>query len=454
VSTIQNQAQKNRRKHIMRNLFLILIGLVLSSSISAQSNEWAKNTALKVIDHFQQKQYDSIYVLFDDKMKQAMTAEQLHMIWDNFESNDGKYQKHGAQKESKFQQYLLIETAIAFEKKSYIFRLAFNDKKEVSGLFFVPMRTAQPRTDNTENEFYKEEDIKIKNGSIALPGTLCTPKSTQDYPIVVLIHGSGPQDRDVTIGPNKIFANIAHELAKKGIASIRYDKRTYVKSTSQPDLPTDGFEEVVINDALAAVHLALRTVPQENHVFLIGHSLGASLAPRIASHFPELGGVIMMAGIEGGLEDEVLRQTKYLLKKDGFKCKERKEYRAMKKRVKNVRRIDEFLAMDSVPDLPLVSDTSFWRDAHHMNAINDLKGIRIPVFILQGERDYQVTMESYENFMEAIEGKKNIEYKSYPKLNHLFHEGEGKSYPEEYQVAGNIPPYVLSDIALWILSKN
>jgi esterase/lipase len=69
--------------------------------------------------------------------------------------------------------------------------------------------------------------------------------------------------------------------------------------------------------------------------------------------------------------------------------------------------------MDSVPDLPLVNDTSFWRDAHHMNAINDLKEIRIPVFILQGERDYQVTMESYENFMEAMEGKRTLN------INHI-----------------------------------
>ena len=427
----------------------------MSFQLVAQDAEHAKQVSLKVISWFQQKQNDSIYAMFDQRMQKAVTLEQLGMIWTSFESNDGPFQKHGQQKTSNFQNYLLVETFLQFEKKAYNFRLTFDAENKISGLFFVPFRTAKPRNEaqQTSTE-WREENINVKTGGIVLPGTICLPTNTDDFPIVVMVHGSGPQDRDVRIGPNKIFAQIAHALAKKGIASLRYDKRSFVVGQEGKNYPLDGLENIVIDDALAAIDIALRTVPQDNKVFLLGHSLGAMLSPKIAQRRPQLGGVLMLAASAFPLEDEVLRQSKYLLKQDGFKCNERKEYKALKKKVKNVKKIDEFLALDSVPNLPLINDTSFWRDIHHLQVANDLKQLHMPVILLQGERDYQVTMESMEEFKEQMEGKKNIEYRSYPKLNHLFLEGEGKSYPSEYQKKGNIPATFLSDISLWILSKN
>lgn len=442
----------------MKNIFFVFIALVIAINIKAQDSNQCKNIAIDVIRMFQNNQPDSIYNMMDDKMQKAISPEQLSMIWPAFITNDGNFVKWENQKEKTFQGYLLIETNLMFERKSYTMRLAFDDETKISGLFFVPIRTYSVKDDlpaNKSTAYWTEEPLKVKTGMISLPGVLCIPKNTKTYPIVVFVHGSGPNDMDETIGPNKIFADLAHALAEKGIASLRYDKRTYViQQTGDTSIPYSGLENVVIEDAVAALDIALRTVPQGNKVFILGHSLGASLAPEIANRVKNLGGIIMLAGTPIPIEDEVLRQTKYLYKENCFSCKERKEYRDMKKRVENVKNIDHFLLLHQVPDLPLVNDTAFWRDVHHMNPGEELLKSQIPVLILQGERDYQVTMKSFEKWFELADGKKNIEFKSYPKLNHLFHESEGKSYPKEYSVQGVIPGYVKSDISLWILSKN
>lgn len=78
----------------------------------------------------------------------------------------------------------------------------------------------------------------------------------------------------------------------------------------------------------------------------------------------------------------------------------------------------------------------------------------MPILILQGERDYQVTMQDFELWQSNLSGKSNVAFRSYPALNHLFLEGESKSTPSEYNVEKNIPGYVINDMASWIKDKN
>lgn len=439
-------------KHIF--IFISLLFSVLLSQ--AQDVEKAKATSLDVVRMFSNQHSDSIALFFDNNMSKAMSKENLKLIWPAFIASDGDFQKVDNQKTKTYQGYLLVESNIIFERKSYTMRLAFDKENKIAGMFFVPIRTAKVRENrNIDNQYYREEDITVKTGTLKLPGTLTVPKGLTHFPIVVFVHGSGPNDRDETIGPNKIFRDLAHGLAKKGIASLRYDKRTYIiKTTGDTSIPYSGLEEVVIEDALSAIKLAQRTVSQGDKVFLLGHSLGAYLAPEIVNRTSNLGGVIMMAGNALPLEEVVLDQFKYLYKKDGYTCAERKDIRALKKKIKNVKNIETYLSQKIVPDLPLTNDTAFWRDVHRYHQLEAVIKVQIPVLLLQGERDYQVSMENFELWKTTVGGKKNFEFKSYPKLNHLFLEGEGLSYPQEYNTIGNIPKYVMSDITTWILNNN
>ncbi len=441
----------------MLNRIILFIGLILTTlSVNSQDVEQAKAISKNVVRMFHTNQSDSIVLFFDKNMTKAMPKENLKLIWPSFKASDGDFQKIDIQKNRTYQGYLLVETNLIFNTKSYTMRLAFDKETKIAGMFFVPIRTTTLRDKQTvDNQFYREEDIFVKTGTLKLPGILTVPKGLTHFPIVIFVHGSGPNDRDETIGPNKIFQNLAYELAKKGIGSIRYDKRTYIiKTTGDTTIPYSGFDEVVIQDAVSAIKLAQKTVTQGDKVFLLGHSLGAYLAPEIASQVSDLGGVIMMAGNALPLEDVVLDQFKYLYKRDGYTCAERKDIRALKKKVKNVKKIDKYLSEKIVPDLPLINDTAFWRDVHRYNQLDAVMKLQMPVLLLQGERDYQVNMENFELWKTTVGGKKNYEFKSYPKLNHLFHEGEGLSYPEEYNTAGVIPQYVMSDLISWILNNN
>ena len=441
---------------MINRIFFVISLIFISLSTNAQEAAKAENISKDVVRMFNASHSDSIVFLFDEAMTKAMPKENLKLIWPSFIASDGDFQKVDVQKTKTYQGYLMVETNLIFERKSYTMRLAFNAKSKIAGMFFIPIRTTTGREKhNINNQYYREENITIKTGTIKLPGTLTVPKGLTHFPIVVFVHGSGPNDRNETIGPNKIFQNLAHELAKKGIASIRYDKRTYIiKTTGDTTIPYSGFEQVVIEDAVSALKLAQRTVTQGDKVFLLGHSLGAYLAPEIANRVPNLGGVIMMAGNSLPLEDIVVYQYKYLYKRDGYTCAERKDIRALKKKAKNVKKIETFLSQKIVPELPLTNDTAFWRDVHRYKPLEAIMKLQMPVLILQGERDYQVTMENFELWKTTVGGKKNYEFKSYPKLNHIFHEGEGKSYPEEYNTLGNIPSYVMSDIGTWILNNN
>ncbi len=94
----------------------------------------------------------------------------------------------------------------------------------------------------------------------------------------------------------------------------------------------------------------------------------------------------------------------------------------------------------------------YWLYLCNYNQVEEAKKITVPILILQGERDYQVTMKDFQIWKQELKEKRNVSFRSYPKLNHLFLEGEGKSFPGEYQYAGNIPEYVIEDISVWIHS--
>ena len=437
---------------------ILIISFILSSflNLNAQDKDKCLSISADVIRLFQQEKTDSIYLMFDEKMKSGLSEENLSAIWPSFIASDGTFQRYENQRDKTIQSFLVVESDLVFENKSYILRLTFDANNNLAGMFFVPIKTSKNNQNKLEdNADYKEENAIVKTGKIKLPAIVCLPKNTSKYPIVVFVHGSGPNDKDETIGPNKIFMDLAHHFFFQAEDGIRYDKRTYVvQSTGDTSISYSGINEIVIDDAVSAIEMAEKIVPKGSKVFLIGHSMGAMLAPAIAQRKTMLGGVVMLAGNARPLEDLIMEQTQYLYGRDGLSKAEKKDLCKLKKKVKNVKKLDKFLTKGQSPELPLTNDTAFWRDFHQYNQIETAQLMRMPVYILQGERDYQVSMKDFNLWKESLGGKKNFEFKSFPKLNHIFHEGEGLSWPEEYNIQGNIPDYVVSEIAHWLLNNN
>ena len=285
--------------------------------------------------------------------------------------------------------------------------ISINADGQVAGLFFQPPDPEPP----------KPGELLVVTGDIKLPATLTLPEGSGTFPAVVLVHGSGPHDRDETVAANAPFKDLAEGLARRGVATLRYVKRT----KQYPRLVATVKEEV-IDDAVSALAL-LRQQPKidAKRVYLLGHSLGGYLAPRIAQRDSAVAGVILLAGNVRPIEELAREQIAYLA-----------------------------APPEVLEQLRRAAPASYWDDLKAYDPASAAQKLAVPFLVLQGERDYQVTMKDFELWRAALKGRRDATLKSYPKLNHLFLEGEGKSLPAEYSAPGHIPAYVLDDIVVFI----
>jgi alpha-beta hydrolase superfamily lysophospholipase len=211
-------------------------------------------------------------------------------------------------------------------------------------------------------------------------------------------------------------------------------------------------KEEVIEDAQLAVKL-MRETPEIDpaRVFLLGHSLGASVAPRISQQDENLAGLIIMAGSIRPLEDTILEQFTYLYSLAGSMTDEQKatleSLKVKVSRVKNLELSDEV----SSKDLPLGISATYFLDLHSHPTKEILKNMSMPMLILQGGRDYQVSpTKDFQVWKDQLNSRNNVYFQIFPSLNHLFIEGEGQSTPQEYGVEGHVSEGVIEVISKWL----
>jgi dienelactone hydrolase len=252
----------------------------------------------------------------------------------------------------------------------------------------------------------------------------------------VLVHGSGPNDRDESIGANKVFKDLAEGLSSSGVAVLRYDKRTLrygAKLTNNISV-----DDEVILDAIAAVKLlAARPEVDRARVFVVGHSLGALLAPEIASRSGIAAGVVLMAPPGRPLWDMLVSQLQYLGKP--------------KEQIDDTQRKAALLKAGKLGDeLLLGVPEGYWLDLAKRDGIATAKKLGKPILILRGDRDYQVLDVDVQAWRAGLANVPGVEISILPSLNHLFIRGDGKPGPEEYNVAGHVDAGVIKKLALFI----
>lgn len=284
-----------------------------------------------------------------------------------------------------------------------------------------------------------------------MAGILTIPKGVTNYPVVILVHGSGPADMDETVGPNKPFKDLAIGLAAKGVATIRYVKRTMV----YPSLFTKTFtvKEEVLDDALAAIALA-RTMPGVNksQIYLLGHSLGGMLAPRIATLAPDLTGIILVAAPARKLSDIVAEQNKYLYVTSGDTSSAlRLQYQETANEIDRSRLLK---LGDIAPDSVILSaPASYWVDLNVYDQLVSAKKLTKRILVIQGENDFQVSVQDFNIWKSTLSNNKNVSFKLYPDLNHLLSSQKQKGNGMQYRTPANVSPVLINDIAVWIKGK-
>ena len=406
------------------------------------------------INRLLRRDYRGAVSQFDYKMTTVMSKNKLEESWQGLVADAGKLLHLTLIRTAKMESYKIVVIKVEFQRVIIDIQFVFNDQGEISGLNVMPQLIAYNPPKYINKSSFHEVDVTVGEGEWMLPGTLTIPNDGESFPGVVLVHGSGPNDRDETIGPNKIFQDLAWGLASQGVAVLRYDKRTleYTKKLT-PDMVAEmTVKEEVIDDALLAIKLMrqMDSIDSER-VFLLGHSLGATVAPRIALQDPDLAGLIIMAGITRPLEDTILDQFTYLYNLEGEMTTQQKaDLESLKVKVDRVKEL-EISDNISPDDLPLGIPLAYWVDLNNNETSDAVKNLTIPVFVLQGERDYQVSStKDFEGWKTAFKLNEKASFKLFPNLNHLFIESKSKSTPQEYAVEGHVYEDVVNIIIQWI----
>ena len=395
---------------------------------------------------------------FDDNLARLYSEEALKAAWLQLLGQAGALQEQISSQTIERQDTVVVTVNCRFEKMLLDMRVSFSLGGQISAMTYLPTPNAtpyQPPAYVDPAEFHDIE-VTVGSGEWALPATLSLPEGTGPFPAAILVHGSGPQDRDETLGPNKPFRDLAWGLASQGIIVLRYEKRTKAHAAKYtPELITHiTVQDEVIDDALSAVRL-LRSTPQvdPDHIYMLGHSMGATLAPRIGQQDPAIAGLVIMAGLTRPFEDTILDQFTYLASLSGPLSEAQKaDLEQLKVKVSRVK--DPNLS-DQVPakDLPLGVHPAYWLSLRGYHPAEVAASLDMRLFVLQAGRDYQVTLAGdYPAWQAALGTKANATLKVYRNLFHMFFPGEGPSTPQEYIVEGHVDPEVVQDVAGWIKS--
>ncbi|PWN07384.1 alpha/beta hydrolase family protein [Rhodohalobacter mucosus] len=322
---------------------------------------------------------------------------------------------------------------------------------------------------------YKEEEIRFTNvnDQIELAGTLTMPHGGGNFPAVILISGSGPQDRDETFMTHKPFLVFADHLTRNGIAVLRFDDRGFGESEGDHSIATSL--DFASDVEAAFQYLQARPEINKKHIGLAGHSEGGLIAPITASQNEEVAFIILLAGPGiNGLEIQ-----KQQIESFGPGMGLTDEQITIEKR--NVEEIAEIVRTHEPGEQLTLALTQFFEeklgDMEQVQGIpreqyiqaqisqlnrpwfkyfinhepsDYLQHVRVPILAINGEKDIQVTADNLAAIEQSVMDKELITIKEYPGMNHLFQECTSCMMSEYAQIEETISPLVLTDITDWI----
>lgn len=473
----QNKLSKDNNKD--KNKKTYSKNEVINESKSQSNNEIIENEneVIEIIDYrkvtklakdfldfFQKKEFTKAHNYFDENVKNLMTVETLGQAFNQIESNYGKLDSIGEIGNSATDGLKIVEIVLHYPKTMLNYRFAFDDNDKIAGLFFIP---TYPRANTSDVKYidttrFIEEEIEFGNPDWTIKGSLCIPKYKKSMYAVVMLSGSGPNDRNSELGPNTPFLDIAHGLATNGIMTIRFDKRTktYGKRMIQDSTSKITLEEEYYQDADYAIDFLKR---YSNYlkvnlkgIIILGHSQGGMVTPYIINNSKYkdiISGAILMAAPARPFEDMIYEQFEYIFKLDNLL--DDKESKELEKLSASIKKVKDLENNKTATDLPMGLDYYYWKSLNNNNFNENLGKIEKPIFVLQGGKDYQVTAKDLNIIEEILKDKINqkdskLKIKFYENLNHCFMKSEGTPTPEMYMQKNNVNEEVIKDISTWI----
>lgn len=438
----------NRFEHLR---VVALIGLfACNATLAAEETQQKKiERAQSLLQKLVHEDYAGFVAAGDTTMQRVFSAEQAKAAWTSATAKLGRFVNVEQADVQKRDAYWSVSMQTRFTEGKLALRIVLNDADQLSGLWFDRAKPNVPYNPPAyvDRDRFDEVDVIVDAGDHPLPAKLARPEGDRSFPGLVLVHGSGPHDEDESIGPNKPFRDLAWGLASRGVAVLRYEKRPYRYPAAYP---ADQWtvDTATIDDAVAAFEL-LRKHPHVDpeRVFVLGHSLGAVAAPQIAKRAPEAAGIILLAGSPRSLLDMIGEQVEYLAKVDGqYSDQERQEVEKIQTNLEKIRHGD-FQDMGPVIGVPA-------KILHHMHTalkpLETARELEIPILIIHGGRDYQVTDVDYKAWQNGLGRRANVRFARFQDLNHLMISGSGPSRPAEYEQPGHVDQHVIQLLIKWI----
>ena len=303
----------------------------------------------------------------------------------------------------------------------------------------------------------QEPIILGKNTRYPLKGMLTLPEGEGPFPAAVLVHGSGSSNMDEKVGKLTPFKDIAQGLARRGVATIRYDKRSFahgLKMVLDRKHPITVWEETIEDALLAAAMLRADARIDPGRVFLLGHSMGAMLAPRIECSGGDFRGLILLAGSPRRLEEIMLDQMEEMSAgMTGFAGKIAGKQRA---KFETLFHGLYDLSDEEAKRKKVGGGTTlyYFKDMGQPTVAQWLEKTSKPMLVMQGEKDFQAKAAvDFEMYKQLLSHRDNVTFRLYPGLNHAFVTARSRSIADakqEFAAERHIGAAVLDDIAHWI----
>nr|WP_229522064.1 alpha/beta fold hydrolase [Paenibacillus monticola] len=447
---------RNNRIYVPLSFFYAL-GLV--TTYDAVSGEIVVNTpqamANTVLGLFTSGKYELLSQrYFSEVMQTAVSVPQLQQAWESIATPNGDFVQLKSVQSSKGNDGLTIVSTVSFSKGDVAVTSLYNNNGQIIGLHISPLPA-----DLVIPAGVIEEEIIIGAGTThPLKGTLTLPKNaTGPLSAVVLVQGSGASDQDETAYGYKPFRDIAWGLAQQGIAVLRYDKRTYTYPQQFMGEAAAGVtvKEETVDDAIAA-SLLLKSDKRINpaRVYMVGHSLGGMLAPRIDAEGGDFAGLILLAGSPRKLweimNDQYAAIFKVMDDKDPLKAQSQAMLAA---EIAKANQMSTWSETEAKAATLFGSPAYYFMEMDQHSTETIARKLTKPVLVLQGADDIQVyANKDYTLWQEVLKNDPLAVYKLYPGLNHFFvdYDGVGAGTATEYNVAGFVDAKVISDIGEWI----
>jgi dienelactone hydrolase len=415
-------------------------------------------TGLTVLDMAQAGHFAEIHELFAPPLRAMVPPETLQAAWAAQIGRRGPVTSVGTPvSEPAAPGLVVVRIPVTFERGELTVVVSVTDDGWLAGIQLAPASAAGPARPwqpppYADPATFDEQDVTLGSGPLAVPGTLSLPRQGGPLPAVVLLGGSGPNDRDETIGPNKPLKDLAWGMASRGVAVLRFDKVTYAHGKEVAQDRGFTVSDEYLPQAVAAIHL-LRQHPAADarRIFVAGHSLGGTIAPRVAAAEPSVAGLVIMAGGTQPMPWAAVRQVRYIALLDPETAAASEP--AIEALTRQARMVDSPDLSPSTPDseLPFGVPAPYWLDLRGYDPAAAAAALGKPLLIVNGGRDYQVTVaDDLAGWKAGLAGRPGVTIRVYDADNHLFVPGSGPSGPAEYETPQHMDPAVVADIADWL----